>query len=137
MNTFPPFVILSAERTGMHEEVNAWRTASLQHQLTHRDLSPLPVEGVYQGCAERSFLVFLPAVNQDYVLSMLIGLARRWGQESVLYVDSNRESCLLYSDGRPALELGRWQTVDAIDAKVEESYTYSPDQDAYYITRRA
>lgn len=137
MRTNIPFVVISAERVEYDPPVNEWRTASLEHQLQARDLHYAPVDGVYQGKHERSFIVFLPPDHAAYTLTMLRQLGKRWGQESILHVDANRGAELLYLDGRDPIELGTWQTVTAADAANADGYTYSPDADAYYLARRA
>jgi hypothetical protein len=136
MRTNIPFLVISAERPEYSAPVNEWRTSSLRSQLESRDLQFAAVDGVYKGTAERSFVVFLPVENRDYVRSMLLGLGRRWGQESVLHVDANRGAELVYLDDRAPEELGVWQTVPADEAANEDGFTYSPDADAYYVARR-
>lgn len=136
MRTNIPFVVISAERETWRDDMNQWRTASLESQIAHRDLAYVRVDGVYKGRAERSFVVFLPADRAAYTLEMLRGLARHWGQESILHVDANRGAELLYTDGRAPTDIGRWESVTAGEAANADGYTYSPDADAYYIARR-
>jgi hypothetical protein len=137
MRTNIPFVVISAERGEYTPAVNQWRTESLASQLEARDLRTIPMDGVYQGKAERSFLVFLPPEHAAYTLTMLRQLGRRWGQESILHVDANRGAELLYMDERTPIDLGQWQTVSAAEAANADGYTYSPDTDSYYLARVA
>lgn len=137
MRTNIPFVVISAERVEYTDAVNQWRTDSLASQLAARDLRFIPVDGVYKGRAEHSFLVFLPPDHAAYTLTMLRQLGKRWGQESVLHVDANRGAELLYTDGRGPIDLGQWQTVSATEAANADGYTYSPDTESYYLARVA
>jgi hypothetical protein len=136
MNTRTPFAILSAERTEYTPEINDWRTRSLEAQLTHRDLSPVQIEGCYKGTREKSFLIAVPGGEAGYAFQTMIPqLARRWGQESWLYVDANRLASLHFCDERPTLILGQWWNAAPLEAKAKDAYSYLPDDGQYYIVR--
>jgi len=62
-----------------------------------------------------------------------LAVANAFRQESVLVVDEQRMSRLIYTDKRPNLELG--VLVASNTKPVDCDYTYSAVTDAYYYTR--
>jgi hypothetical protein len=137
MRTNTPFAILSAERPEYTSEVNQWRSRSLESQLASRDMDQRQLQGVYKGTNERSFLVLLPGGETGYHYATgLPQLARRWGQESWLYVDANRFASLHYADGRIEA-LGVWQAATRADAVAADGHTYDPGTGLYFVVRRA
>jgi len=81
---------------------------------------------------ENSFLVLADDVAD--ALYKVLSLARRYSQETVLYVDANRKAALYHTDwGQKKVELGYFREVSELDAKAQDSYTLSDGR--YYITR--
>lgn len=135
MRTNTPFAVISAERKGMLRDVNQWRTESLALQLRDEDMVYVPLEGHYDGVDEASFLVFLYRGDAGPAYTLLTKLAKRWGQESILYVDANGFATLAYTDMRPSLPIGIWQDAGAGVATQGGNYSYDRTQGRYYITR--
>lgn len=136
MNIQTPFTILSASRSELTAELNAERSDLLERQLAARDLSFKRVEGSYKGEREISFLVLTP---DDRAESLVLRLARRYGQESVLHVDANRYAALLFLHpdvGGPDVSsvsgVGFWRS--AAQAEAESLEAYTRDGADYYIT---
>ena len=136
MNTETPFLILSAERADLDPEVNAERTSNLRAQLAARDLAYTEVTGSYKGHTEASFLVLLESGDGGYPFDLLLSLARRYGQESVLSVDANRRATLhtLASGiGHTDTALGQWAPISAERAEHLDSWTRD-GRDNYWST---
>ncbi|MGH6692821.1 MAG: DUF3293 domain-containing protein, partial [Gammaproteobacteria bacterium] len=73
------YAVLSAEKAGLEESVNAANTADLLAELSRRGYHPIPGEGMYGlGKPERSFIV--PGMPEDEALE----LGAKYAQESVL-----------------------------------------------------
>lgn len=72
------WAVISAERATLSEEENAGRTEGLRSYLTRLGLNPRPVEGIYGGTRETSFLVF------HTVPEVAIRIGAAFDQESVL-----------------------------------------------------
>lgn len=128
-----PFVLLSAERPNWSDEVNKGRTEFLRHQLIARKAEFLRVDGNYKGRAEASFLVLTPNGTDDAQFTNAVQLARRYGQESILYVASDRSAYLIeiagpeFPQGREVTYVGNWSEI-ADGAKEQlDAYTESPD----------
>jgi hypothetical protein len=146
MNSKRPFVILSAERADRGPAVNKDLSRQLQSQLS--DILPtLPVFGSYSGRLEESFLCLLPetrirtsswptTAGQTYVLhgherayefDHVLSLARRYGQESILYVDAGRFAYLVPVPviGRPVKfePIGPWREVSRAAIRPGDCYT--------------
>ena len=133
MNTQKPFVIISAERPERGEAINADLTAQLLSQLEARSLYPKTVIGKYNGRSEVAYLVVLPG-NGRYgaALSLLVQLATRYGQDTVLYVDSNRQAALYAPVSgwmlRHVKELGPWREIRRCEAERYGAFTLSDDR---------
>lgn len=78
-----------------------------------------PVEGCYKGKKENSFVVPASASTRQHVL----GIAKEYKQESVLFLDTNRAGFLCYTDGRPDEFIGEWQKVSESEAFELDGYT--------------
>lgn len=135
MNAQTPFVILSAERPEWDTSINAQRSDLLRRQLEVQGHSPVPVNGHYKGTAEQSWLVFLDDDSYGAKLDHIIKLARRYGQESILYVDSSRQAELLYvgTDDNKLVygqSVGQWKRLN----EVANEDSYSEIEGAYYAT---
>jgi hypothetical protein len=135
MNTQTPFVVISADRKEYTCELNANRRDMFEHQLNARELDYKRVEGFYQGETEVSYVVLIPEPGDEH---NALRLARRYGQESALYVDANRHASLFLlnrEDGGPDIREivrvpGTWQELPAAQALTLEAFTR--DGDRYY-----
>lgn len=121
MTTPRNFIILSAERADAPD--NAARTAALRTLLTHSG-HPEPldfdeVEGCYNGVTEAAFRVWAPDDFEAGIRVALVlhGLARYFGQESILLVTHNAKtgtmdaylSYLVAHDESQLEHIGTWQ----------------------------
>lgn len=135
MNIHTPFVIITSDRYNLTPELNAARRDTFRHQLAQRGLSYKEVQGVYKGSHETAYLVLIEDAADEH---NALRLARRYGQESALYVDANR-AVSLYTlrpeVGGPDIDgtesLGMWAAVHESVAKAQDAYTYSDG--TYYV----
>lgn len=137
MNIETPFIVLSSDRAQYHEELNAARRDTFEHQLRARGLDFKRVIGAYKGASEVSYIVLVPTTGDE---QNAVRLARRYGQESVLLVDANRYASLIYlNEGEGGISIkeikgiGFWRETTESDATAGDAYTR--DGDRYYTTR--
>lgn len=129
-----PFVILSASRAAWTQEANDHSTAALESQLAARDFQFVKVRGSYQGIEEDSFLVLCDPIADDYEFGMLLALAERYGQESILLVDNHRHAALYFLDYEQTEALpGTFQAIEPYEAASCASWTRRDNQ--YYTVK--
>lgn len=125
------FVILSAE-VGFHtSEANRIASANLADFLSRIDASFQVVQGRYHGTNETSFLVPITGPDQnvrDIRINVLRQRARDDHQESILYVDSQSQAWLLFTNDAPDVHLGTWKEFhgdpDSVDAVTQIAGRY-------------
>lgn len=129
----PKIVILSAELSTETEFFNQLRTDRLINMIRDLNLPFGVVEGYYKGNKENSVLV---QVKNELDVETLLDFAKNFKQESILYSDENRESCLYFCESgleKPEM-IGKLQAVGELDAKAQDNYTYV--NGAYYICKQ-
>jgi hypothetical protein len=129
----PKIVILSAELSTETEFFNLLRTNRLLNMIRDINLPFGVVEGYYKGVKENSVLV---EIKNELDVETLLDFAKNFNQESILYSDENRESCLYICDNgleNPEM-IGKLQAVSELEAKKLDSYTYV--NGAYYICKK-
>jgi hypothetical protein len=114
----PIKAIVSAHRDMHIGEVNEVHHQHLGQQLAARGFNPSPVEGAYNGTPEKSWIVDVTEAPLLYVME----LAKRYGQESVLVIDSECVAWLQYV-GNPVPE--RLGAFFRTDVPVEKLKAYS------------
>ena len=87
--------------------------------------------GCYNGKTEHSYLVVL---DNEEDLILVRDLAAIYNQESILYVDNEREAKLHYLSQPSQKRLGRWSNVSAPVAISSDCYTFDPATGRYYVT---
>jgi len=125
-----PFSMLSAEKAGNTPEQNAAATAELANQLKAFGVPHTPTLGNYKGSTENSFAVQTPTPGAR---SLVEGLAKVHGQESVLHVDPNGNSVLRYADGHTE-PVGKWGPVEPEAAQGLDSWTRDANGQHYAAT---
>ena len=111
----PIKAIISAHRDMHIGEVNEVHHQNLGQQLASRGFSPSPVEGSYKGTPEKSWIVDV----EDAPLMYVMELAKRYGQESVLVIDSECVAWLLYVGNAVPERLGPFFKTDVPVEKLE------------------
>ena len=119
------FVIISAERFTNTIEENKKNHLELMTQLKKDKFSIKEVDGVYHGTSEKSILVIL---NKKWLytdLGYLKNYASIFDQESILFVDGDRNATLLFMK-KPWLEekLGKFISVSKGIATQMSNYTF-------------
>jgi hypothetical protein len=102
------FAFVSAARPQFSDEVNAGRHENLGQQLMARGFAIAEVQGRYDGMAERTWMVDLRGAAPPMMYVM--DLAKRYGQESVLVVDTTCHGWLHYAPPAPPEHLGEFRT---------------------------
>ena len=112
IQTKKPFVIISAERSINTAKENKKNHLDLWLQLKGEGFSIKEVEGVYKGTVEKSILVVL---NQRWFaveLATFKNYASIFDQESILFVDEERNASLIFPYNRENSEkLGKFIAV--------------------------
>jgi len=124
IQTKKPFVIISAERFTNTIEENEKNHNELLTQLKKDKFSIKEVEGVYQGTVEKSILVIL---NQRWLaveLATFKNYAAIFNQESILFVDEERNASLIFPQGGLSEKLGKFIAVSKGIAIQMSNYTF-------------
>lgn len=124
-------IILSACRPEYDVAGNLARTLKLHQQLHWAGLRPRKATGCYQGQLEDSF-VLNPVSGKFWgkEWGVIMSLARRWEQETVLVVTAASEAFLVDPEGkRPLQMLGQWREVQGEPAGRD----YTQTGDTYYV----
>lgn len=120
MNTVDQVIILSGELSTKTFEGNRQRTETLKGVLLDTHINFAQAKGFYKGTIEDSF-VTVPRDNEE--IDFLLNLAfNKFGQESVLFQDSNQEAYLIFKD-RTEQRLGRLIEVTKEVAESQDGYT--------------
>jgi hypothetical protein len=88
------------------------------------------VLGSYKGQTESSYVV---NASEDSALDLVLGLAKKFNQESVLIVDEERKATFKYVGSGETVKLGQFVSVSAIEAQSLENWTL--DGTNYYSVR--
>jgi hypothetical protein len=125
MRTNPnPCVVFSAFKSNKSLDDNQADTIVACAELIRRDIPLKIVKGCYKGEQETSILVNL--VHFDVVLA----LAKRFGQESILVVDTERNAKLVFCKDESTQVLGKW--AQAFPPYQEDAYTLDPETNIYW-----
>jgi len=93
----------------------------------------LEVEGFYKGDSEKSLMVL---TSGEFAFKTCFELARIFNQESVLTRDNENNARLVYlNNSQPPLRLGKLIQVSEVEARSQDSFTYVPKTNEYYITK--
>jgi len=125
IQTKKPFVIISAERSINTAKENKKNHLDLWLQLKGEGFSIKEVEGVYKGTVEKSILVVL---NQRWLavgLATFKNYASIFDQESILFVDEERNASLIFPYNKENSEkLGKFIAVTKGIATQMSNYTF-------------
>lgn len=98
--------------------------------VTDIDYTLPPLLGSYEGETERSY-VFEYSNLSEYLV--LLHLAKHTNQESVLLLDENNESTLLFCESGERVPLGQFKSVDQAKALSQAAWSYSPVDNQFYL----
>jgi hypothetical protein len=127
-----PMVILSAELKDNTKDLNDQSTWLLNRLLKEGKFRFKAVFGYYKGTSEKSFLVMLDNIGDLKELKHLgLDILR---QESILYIDRNRNSSLVFKDNSTK-KVGKLTEINEIKGIKLDNYTYDVINNRYYTTR--
>jgi hypothetical protein len=90
--------------------------------------------GSYKGKKNPSYLIEIESKQE---LRRVLDCAKEANQESVLFLDQDRNATLMFIDMFVGdIELGRLVAVSEEEAKKEENWTFNPVTGVYYITKK-
>lgn len=92
-------------------------------------LSVSPAVGCYKDKEETSLVIEL---NETQLLGPFIELAKKYHQESILYVEDNKAS-LVYCHPMTMNTIGTWSEVSKDDALKSDAFTYLNGH--YYLAK--
>lgn len=124
IQTKKPFVIISAERSTNTIKENKKNHLDLWLQLKRDGFSIKEVKGVYKGTVEKSIIVIL---NQRWLaveLATFKNYAAIFDQESILFVDEERNASLIFPKQVEAEKLGKFIAVTKGIATQMSNYTF-------------
>lgn len=120
-----PFAVFSGSLADKSIAENIGRVDFLQRELVTAGLDSTPVLGSYKGVRENSVLVLLPDGDDSAAFDVVFRLAKLYGQESILYVDSARLASLHYTADEADVEfVGQFGEATETDAFAKDGWTY-------------
>ncbi len=126
------FIIFSGDR-GKYWESDKVNRQIIKDAFKAQNIPFKTVQGVYRHALggktvhEQSYVVH--AKHEHVVLE----LATKTGQESVLFVDSDSNARLIFLDNNKVLRLGgKFKVIPKEDALKLYAYTHDTDNDLYY-----
>jgi hypothetical protein len=106
------------------------RTASLRDELETAGLCYRAVQGIYKGVSEVSFCV--ADTHAPQLKAFILHSAAVFGQDCVLYKDSQGMAWFLYPDGRELLQ-GKLVSREKETALRQDGCTYDPSNNTYWV----
>lgn len=100
----------------------------IEQGLTKRPIKHLT--GCYKGTTERSYLIPL---THGLLLADCTAFAKEHNQESILYLDNQRNAYLVYCDKDQSEYLGTFTAVSRDRATGGDAWTYDPITKQYYM----
>lgn len=130
-NLTKPVYILSGARDGDTPAQAIARTRALRAEFDALGYASAECHGMYKGKAEPSIMIVDAAPGSNDTERDVLGLARKYRQESVLAVDAMRHASLVFiGDGR-RVALGPFRNVSRDAALQRDAYTTRAGQ--YYV----
>lgn len=90
------------------------------------------VNGVYKGQTELSYVISTPTPE---TLQNVYNLAKQYSQESILFVDADRNAELVYINTGKRVALGGFKCVNRTEAYQNDAFTHDPSTDYYYLAK--
>ena len=132
--TKPEFVLISACNgvDCIHDTDN---TYELIDKLKYNEFNFKQVTGCYNNTKELSFYVTIGdgSWSRETDLKKLLEYAKFYNQESILYVDSDRQAKLIFATGE-TINIGTFKQVPKAFALQHIAYTHDLEHNGYYIT---
>lgn len=123
-------VIISAEDSTCSDNFNKRETDELESILKKRNASYKHLVGSYRGHREASFLVEL---DDNFDLDSAKYYSHRFGQESILLLDEDRNASLHYLDDQWVDDrIGKLKAITNNEAIKLEAWSYCPLNNQFY-----
>jgi len=127
---FIPCIIFSVEKSTNNNFVNGTNKRITEASLSAMKISYEKVLGNYQGTEEMSYIV-----TDMTKLDVIIGIAREFDQESILLRNEDNDCKLYFLESKQYQPIGKLEAVTVTEALNNDSYTYSPRLNQYFICR--
>ena len=91
--------------------------------------------GAYKGKLELAYLIPCDQDTRAEVEASVLQAAKAANQESVLFLDSEREAYLIFVDNRDTGHIGTWSGIDSAEAASLDAWTLNRETGQYYTVR--
>lgn len=126
INDFQPIVILEVNSESIEQD------KAIISEFLGKPYKRENMLGCYNGTESPSYII---EVTSENPLGAILEFAENNNQESILYLDNQRNAYLYYTDGG-IVSLGRFISTNEIVAKSKDCWTYNPETKVYYITTK-
>lgn len=123
-----PCIIFSVDQADLDHKHNVMAQKQVENDLRAMGINYERMLGVYQGNEETSYLV-----TDMSAVSIILGIAREFNQDSILLRDNENNASLKFFDGRQILPLGKLNAVSIDEAVKSDAYTYSYRLKQYFV----
>ena len=120
------FISSELENLEMYSKIS--RHETLRKRLELLGVKPMPVLGCYQRVYERSYMVETESMG---ILFEILRIAKGFGQDSILIVDADNGSYLMFPDGRDPMGIGVFREVSHETAQAAGAWSLIGDR--YYL----
>ena len=128
---YQPCIIFSAARGDVSMVKNSINTLHAEQHLKALNIPYSKLLGSYNGVEELSFLV--TAEHLDHVMF----LAKFYNQHSILLRDNENNASLFILDTSVLVKLGKMVSVTVEEALANDSWSFHPKLNKYFICKGA
>ena len=132
--TGPACYILSACRPEHTPATNEQRTERLRLGIQASGFPYRNAVCYWEGNREASFVVFVPAGRGKEVRAKVLAWAKRYSQDSVMYVNPRRRCYLISGPGFSQERIGQLEG-QAAEPQHVPGWTYVPALSTYFVAR--
>lgn len=125
---YKPCIIFSVDKADYDHKHNVMARIQACNDMHRMGIKFEVVLGVYQGDEETSYIV-----TDMSKVPIILGMAKKFSQESVLLRDNENNCTLKFFDGRPMQSIGKLNEVSVEQAMASNAYTYSYSLKKYFV----
>jgi hypothetical protein len=126
---YQPCIIFSAELSDNTMVQNKFNSREVSQQLTIRGIPFETILGSYKGSEEISFIV-----SYEY-LAVALRLAKSYNQHSILLRDNENNASLRILESGEFVNLGKMVNVSVEEALENDSWSFHPKLNKYFICK--
>lgn len=126
---YKPVVIFSVERGDVEYHQNKASCRVIEGQMTNKGIEFEKLVGSYNGIEETSYMVSYE--HLEYTLSM----AAWFSQHSILIRDNENNASLRLIDSTEIIKLGKMINVSVEEALGNDSWSFHPKLNKYFICK--